>query len=100
MENYRKEYAQMLEDNREKLIIDLRKDREFNLGSCPGAIHIYWEEFDNQLDELPKNKPIYLMCYTGVTSDEYAEILNERGFEVYSIVDGYRGYLRWSFSQE
>lgn len=100
MEKYQREYAELLNDKRDKLIIDLRKDREFNMGSCPGAVHIYWEEFDKQLDELPKDKPVYLLCYTGKTSDEYAEFLNNRGYEVYSILDGYRGYLRWSFSQE
>lgn len=75
-------------DTRDKLILDLRKDREFQLGTIPGAVHIYWEDLQNQMQELPKDKPIYMMCYTGETSDEFAQWMQEHGWEAYSIEDG------------
>lgn len=105
MENYQRTAAQMAEDKREKLVIDLRKEREYGLGTYPGAVNLYWEDLEQKLKtsgleslELPKDTPIYLLCYTGETSDEYAQYLNSNGYEAYSIVEGYRGYLRWRFS--
>ncbi|MDO4174290.1 MAG: rhodanese-like domain-containing protein [Eubacteriales bacterium] len=100
MTAYQRTADEMMNDPREKLVIDLRKEREFRLGTCPGSIHIDWEDLESHVAELPKDKPIYLMCYTGVTSDEYAELLQNRGYEVYSIEGGYRGYYRWSILHE
>lgn len=100
MAGYQRTTDEMMTDTREKLIIDLRKEREFRLGTCPGAVNIYWEELEQHFSELPKDKPIYMMCYTGVTSDEYAQLLQKQGYEAYSIEDGYRGYYRWSIMHE
>ena len=96
MENIRKTAADMAADAREKVIVDLRKEREFAMGSAPGAVHLDGETFPEHMDELPTDKPIYLLCYTGVTSDENAALLRARGYEAYSIEDGYRGYFRWT----
>ena len=74
MQIYRKTTQQMMADTRDKLILDLRKDREFRLGTIPGAVHIYWEDLQNQMQE--------------------------HGWEAYSIEDGYRGFYRWQITQE
>lgn len=99
MEEFRVNAEEMIEDTREKCIIDLRKAEDFNKGSCEGAVNIYWEEFEKEIPNLAKEKPLYLICYTGETSDEYAEYLRSQGFEVYSIKEGYRGFLRWKLKQ-
>lgn len=54
----------------------------------------FWEEFEDHIDEVPKEKVIYLLCYTGQRSDEIAEELSQKGYEIYSIKDGFRSYLR------
>ncbi len=106
MEKYQKTAAEMAEDKREKVVIDLRREQEYKMGTCPGALNLYWEEMEEKLQDagleslqLPKNRPIYFLCYTGKTSDEYAKYFNNHGYEAYSIVEGYRGYLRWSFAK-
>ena len=81
-------------DNREKVIIDIRSSEEYEKETYPGAVNIYWEEFERHLDEVPKDKPVYLLCYTGQRSDEIAENLSKEGYEIYSIESGYRSYLR------
>jgi len=96
---YQKTASEMMEDIRDKMIIDLRKQEDYQKGSCENAINIYWEEFDKRIGELPKNQVLYLLCYTGETSDEYAQYLETQGYEAYSIVEGYRGYLRWKLMQ-
>lgn len=91
---YRKTVEELEEDLRKKLVIDVREQEEYKKETIPGAIHIYWEEFEEQKEKLPKDIPLYLMCHTGQKSDELAEDLNREGYEAYSVTEGYRGYLR------
>lgn len=91
---YRKTVEELEEDLREKLVIDVREQEEYKKETIPGAVNIYWEEFEQQKHKLQKDMPIYLMCYTGQKSDELADDLNREGYEAYSITEGYRGYLR------
>jgi tRNA(Ile)-lysidine synthase TilS/MesJ/rhodanese-related sulfurtransferase len=90
---------EMEQDTREKVIIDVRKEEDFQKETYPGAVHIYWEEFEEHLQELDKEKPVYLLCYTGQRSDEIAESLQQKGYESYSIEGGFRSYLRIKLSQ-
>lgn len=89
----------MCRDIREKCVIDLRKAEDYKKGSCDGAENVYWEDFNERIPGLPKDKPLYLICYTGETSDEYAKHLRSQGYEAYSIHEGYRGYMRWKLRQ-
>lgn len=90
----RKRIEELEQDNRDKQIIDMRSAEDFQKESYPGAEHIYWEEFEEQMDRISKEKPVYLICYTGQKSDDIAEELTEQGYEIYSIDGGYRSYLR------
>lgn len=81
-------------DKRQKLVIDIRKKEDFDKGSFPEAINIFWENIKTQKEELPKNRPVYLLCYSGHESEEAADMLREEGIEAYSIEGGYRQYLK------
>ena len=90
---------ELQEDTREKQIIDIRDRADFEKETYPGAINIYWEEFEEHMDEIRKDCPVYLICYTGQKSDEIAEELTEQGYEIYSIKNGYRAWLRIKLSK-
>lgn len=91
---YQRTIEELQKDEREKVIIDIRREADFLRETYPGAKHIYWEEFEAHKDEVPKDCPVYLICYTGECSDELARELLEEGYEVYSVQGGYRAYLR------
>ena len=91
---YQRTIEELQKDEREKVIIDIRREADFLRETYPGAKHIYWEEFEAHRDEVPKDRPVYLICYTGERSDELARELLEAGYEVYSVQGGYRAYLR------
>lgn len=95
----RRTIEELEQDEREKLVIDIRKAMDFERETYPGAVNICWEEFEEHLAEVPKEKPVYLICYTGAKSDEFAEELLEQGYDVYSVEGGYRSYLRWKLQQ-
>lgn len=90
---------ELQEDTREKQIIDIRDAADFEKETYPGAVNIYWEELAVHMDEIRKDCPVYLLCYTGQKSEEIAEELTEQGYEIYSIKNGYRAWLNMKLSK-
>ena len=54
----RRTIEQLEEDKREKLIIDIRSNEENKRETYPGAINIFWEEWEQHMDEIPKDRPV------------------------------------------
>ena len=81
-------------DTREKQVIDIRDKADFEKETYPGAVNIYWEELEEHMDEIRRDGPVYLVCYTGQKSEEIAEELTEQGYEIYSVKNGYRAWLK------
>lgn len=90
---------ELQEDTREKQIIDIRDAADFEKETYPGAVNIYWEELAAHMDEIRKDCPVYLLCYTGQKSEEIAEELTEQGYEIYSIKNGYCAWLKMKLSK-
>ena len=90
---------ELQEDTREKQIIDIRDAADFEKETYPGAVNIYWEELTAHMGEIRKDCPVYLLCYTGQKSEEIAEELTEQGYEIYSIKNGYRAWLKMKLSK-
>ena len=82
------------QDTREKQVIDIRDKADFEKKTYPDAINIYWEELEEHMNEIRKDCPVYLLCYTGQKSEEIAEELTEQGYEIYSVKNGYRAWLK------
>ena len=82
------------QDTREKQVIDIRDKADFEKETYPDAINIYWEELEEHMNEIRKDCPVYLLCYTGQKSEEIAEELTEQGYEIYSVKKGYRAWLK------
>lgn len=96
---YRKTIEELDNDGRDPVVIDVRKADDYARESYPGALHIYWEEFMDRKAQIPKDKPIYLLGYTGQRSDEIAEKLQMEGYEIYSIDGGFSAYARYKLSK-
>ena len=91
---FRKKIEEIEQDKRDKQIVDLRSPEEYEKETYPGAVNLFWEELEDHKEEIAKDKPVYLICYTGQKSDEIAENLVEQGYEAYSIQNGFHSYLR------
>ncbi len=92
---FRKSLQEMLYDKEDKLVIDLRRKEDYQKDTYPGAINVYFNDFYKYLNVLPKARKMYLFCYTGVSADEIAEDLSQKGYKIYSIEGGYHAVLRW-----
>lgn len=95
----RKTIQALIEDAGEKLVIDIRSEEDYKRETYPGAIHIFHENFMDELDRVPKDRPVYLICYTGQKSDDIAEELSGQGYEIYSIDGGFHSYLRYKLQK-
>lgn len=79
--------------NQEDILVDLRDQRLYQLGTIEGAVNIPVENI-MKLYQLPKDKTICLFCQTGDYSAEIAELLSDIGYHIYDLSGGYREYLR------
>jgi len=72
-------------------LIDLRSREEYKKGHIKGSKNIYWLNIleKKNLDKIPKNKPIFLICYVGHTSSQILTLLKMLGYNVISIKYGY-----------
>ena len=79
-------------------IVDIRNAVSFEYGKIDGAVNIPLDGFDEE--KLNKDKKIILYCKSGILSVELADSLCEKGFEAYSLKEGYVGWLRRKIADE
>ena len=80
-------------DTEKVLLLDIRSREEFEINGIEGSINVPFDEISTGLSKLPKDKPVYVLCRTGDLSEEVAEILEDRGYDVYNIEGGYAAYI-------
>lgn len=73
-------------------LLDVRTDNEYAQGSVPGFVHIPLHELRERIGELPKEKPVYVHCFSGLRSYVACRILTGHGYDCYNISGGYRMY--------
>ncbi|WP_411355282.1 rhodanese-like domain-containing protein [Peptoniphilus harei] len=75
------------------IVIDVREDYELEeTGTIKGAIHIPMNEVPNRLNEITKEREIYILCRSGVRSYNVAKYLNELGYEAINLDGGIINY--------
>ena len=78
-------------------LIDIRDSMSFEYGHIPGAINI--QDVDLIDRNIVKDKEICLYCKSGKNSEEKVLYLREKGFNAYSLKEGYIGWVREHISQ-
>lgn len=81
-------------------IVDLREPDEVITGSISGALNIPFHAFYSELDRIPKDKTVVVYCRTGEWSEEIADILADRGYDVINLDGGYQAYRDCMKTQE
>ena len=80
-------------DPKKILLLDIRSRNEYEGNGIKGSVNVPFDEISSGLSKLPKEKPVYVLCRTGDLSEEVAEILEDRGYEVYNIEGGHAAYI-------
>ena len=75
-------------------ILDVRTNREYENSHLEKAVLIPLDELRTRLEELPKERIIYIHCHTGLRSYIACRILSQNGFQVKNIIGGYYFYKK------
>lgn len=73
-------------------LLDTRNPMEYMAGTIPGFVNIPLDSLRDRLDEIPKDKTIYVTCQIGLRGYIAARILMQNGYDVYNLSGGYRLY--------
>ena len=73
-------------------LLDTRTPLEVSRGKIKGFMHIPLDSLRERIDELPKDKPIYVHCHSGLRSYIACRILSGNGFDCYNLAGGWRLY--------
>ena len=62
------------------------------MGAIPGFVNIPVDELRQNLDRLPKDKPVYVHCLSGQRSYIACRILTGNGYDCYNLAGGFKLY--------
>jgi hydroxyacylglutathione hydrolase len=67
-------------DRAKPLVIDVRQPSEFQDGHIPGALHLAGGDLPERLEDLPRDRPLAVVCASGYRSSIAASLLRGAGF--------------------
>ncbi len=79
---------------KKSILLDVRDEMEYQLGTIKGAVNIPVNQLRNRINELPKDKEIYVFCQVGLRGYLAYRILVQNGYKnVKNLSGGYKTYL-------
>jgi glyoxylase-like metal-dependent hydrolase (beta-lactamase superfamily II)/rhodanese-related sulfurtransferase len=72
----------------EASLLDVREPEEYAHGHVPGAVNLPQADLATRLAEVPRGRPVYLICQGGFRSLRAAQFLRQQGFEDVVSVQG------------
>ena len=90
---YKQIRIENIEGNLDKvLLLDVRKVDEYEKGHMDSAINIPLDELRYRFNEIPNDKPIYVICKTGHRSYMACIILAQNGYDCTNVAGGFYFY--------
>jgi rhodanese-related sulfurtransferase len=77
------------------LLLDVREPAEFQGGCLKGSINIPLGQLRDRLEELPRDREIWVNCGVGQRAYYACRLLSQRGFHVKNLSGGYHTYRAW-----
>ena len=85
-----KDIVDMVAAGKDMVLLDLRKPDDYAKGHLKGAVNVPWGmELYNQLKYIPRDKDVYINCYSGQTAGQAVVLLNVAGVSARSIKFGW-----------
>lgn len=73
-------------------LLDTRTAEEYADGHAEGFMNLPVDELRQRMGELPPEKPVYIMCQTGLRSYLACRVLSQSGYDCTNFSGGYRLY--------
>ncbi len=89
-----KDVQEMVADERDVVLLDVREPNEWNLGHLPGAIHIPRGTLEGKVEQmLPRDREIVVYCAGGSRSALAADTMRQMGYDNVASMSG--GWREW-----
>ncbi len=75
------------------VLLDVREPEDFRVVRAPGAVLRPVSTLHLTIDDLPRDRPIFVICYEGNTSQAVTAFMLRRGWTDVASVDG--GMSAW-----
>ena len=89
------ELKRRVDAGEELVLLDVREPDEIATAAIPWATVIPMGEIPDRIDEIPRDKPLIVMCHLGGRSARVARFLAANGYDAVNL-DG--GIDAWSIS--
>jgi hydroxyacylglutathione hydrolase len=76
------------------ILLDVREPEEYRAGHIPGALNLPQAELASRLDEIPRDRPLLVICQAGGRSLRSAQFLRQAGYSQVTAVLG--GTSAWA----
>lgn len=76
------------------LLLDVRRQDEFDEGHAPGALHVAYTRLAANLERLPKDRPLIVSCRSGGRSSRACSYLQRKGYRVTNLIGGMLAWER------
>jgi rhodanese-related sulfurtransferase len=78
--------ARLAEDD--ALVVDVREFREYRPGHVPGAKNLPLSVLPAWLSQLPRDRPVYVICQSGRRSAQATALLRGVGIDAVNVAGG------------
>ena len=75
-------------------LVDVRERSEWKTGHAPQAVHIALADLEKAAGRVPKDRPVVVMCASGMRSRSGAKHLRSLGYEATSLSGGIGAWQR------
>ena len=73
---------------RPALVVDVREPHEFSEVRVEGSLLVPMSQLNTRLDEIPRDRPLLVMCQVGGRSASVTGLLRQQGYEDVANVAG------------
>ncbi len=77
-------------DRSKAMLVDVRTPQEYAAGTVEDAVNIPLDDLRSRLDELPKDKEIWVHCQVGLRGYLAVRTLLQHGYRARNLVGGYK----------
>ncbi|MFF9332229.1 rhodanese-like domain-containing protein [Streptomyces albogriseolus] len=75
------------------LVVDVRNSGEYRAGHVPGARSTPLPNLPLILSELPKDRPVHVICQSGGRSAQATSLLRDLGYDAHSVSGGTAAWI-------
>ena len=76
------------------LLLDVREPHEWAAGHAPDAVHVPLQQVPARLDELPRDRPVDVVCHLGGRSAQATAFLRAHGVDARNVEGGMDAWER------